>query len=197
MSMTMSFFKKLWMPNVRHLSIHQKIHFPFQVSRNTLKSTAYVSVQIQSGMPRVSYSRWKVYLHPYYCNRTCTHHYWHKCSVTKCKQCRIFHLEMQPGTAARTKLFCSYWKAVGILSPVYWQLWDFSGAPPFSSSRVVSKIATSVSAPICKAGDGILQFQRKTVHKDSFSAPNCATDFRGVSLDSRWSSRGKNALDYI
>lgn len=37
----------------------------------------------------------------------------------------IFYLEIQPGTATRAKLFCSDWKAVGILSPVQWQFWDF------------------------------------------------------------------------
>lgn len=30
----------------------------------------------------------------------------------------IFYLEIQPGNATRAKLFCSDWKAVGILSPV-------------------------------------------------------------------------------
>lgn len=133
---------------LRHLSTHQKIHFSFEVNTNTLKSTAYASVQIQSGVLHVRCSRWKVYLHPYSCNGT---------TEVVCDKVQT----LQNCPSKNTARHCHKSKAILFLpkdrrNSVYWQLWDFSHAPSFLLLGFSLKIATPV--PILRWGDDTLNF---------------------------------------
>lgn len=131
-----------------HLSTHQKIHFSFEVNRNTLKSTAYASVQIQSGVLHVRCSRWKVYLQPYSCNGT---------TEVVCDKVQTLQ-NFPPKNTARhchkSKTILFLLKDTG--NSVYWQLWHFSGVPSFLLLGCPLKTATPV--PIPRWGDDLWQF---------------------------------------